>query len=333
MTKHNYQYKRYLFGAENGTVPHRFIIEAGVALSKILVCLRGAIVISGGTSSGTSQGENPGGFMQNIQIDATAKKAGYPGGKLKNVVPRSLVRRRIFDSGFLQPDQLLGASGVSGAAATFNPNMPFQLRFSLPYLVRPLETALRLDNYSQIMMKITNGSKANQVGAAMDRTMDYTGLFWDIIEFREFIGDYQPPVVLYEDDTVIPIAQTNARTNLDPYLSHSEAFLDVVWIAETSGPAYALTDGIINEIFVKSGSEQFLDFLKDHCKAEQQEYLTDFATVPTGLLYTPFAKDLGNDLTLLSGAVPDIGATLDITKLATDQLTVSSRRIAPVPKQ
>jgi hypothetical protein len=343
MTKHNYQRSEsILYSAFNTPRFHRIIIEPGVILSKILCVVRGPVNISGGTTNGVSAGENPGGLISRFEIDAVANSSTYPAGKLKNVVPRGVLRKHVFDKGFYRND-LLNYAGISGAAGTPSATLltAFDLRFCVPGLAKPIETGLRLDQFSSIMLKITTGIQTAML-TGNDRVWDISGVSLEISEFREYaqtpdqsgkLVDFQPPVVLYEEDIVVPITAAMNRMPFDQFLSPG-AYHDIVWIAETTG--LALSDAILSEIFMRTGSEQFFDQISDTIKAEQQEYLSDQPnltglTAQTGLYYTPLNKDLGQERALLGGAVPNVGAVATVAHPGTDQVTVSTRRFIPVP--
>lgn len=333
MTKHNIQItKRIPFNAINSPLFHKVVIEAGVLLTAITVFLYGTYTLSAGSASGTAIGENPGALVQRFDVDAVARNQNYPGGKLKSVVPRGVLRRMEFDNGHTFPDLSLGASGVPGTAVASTVKTQFDLLFSLPFLADPQMTALRLDRYKQLMLKITNGGR-DTLWTGNDRTQDVSALYYDILEYREAAGSdlsYQPPVVLYEEDVNIPINQANKKLSLDNQLQSSEAYLDILWIAETTNNA--LSNAILNEVFLKTGSEQFLDLKNDDIQNIQRRFITDAADLPaTGLYYTRIARDLGNELSQIQGAVADLGATLDVSKPGTDAVWMCSRRVAPTP--
>lgn len=343
MTKHNYQRSEsILYSAFNTPRFHRIIIEPGIILAKILVVVRGPVNISGGTTNGVSAGENPGGLIARFEVDAVANSSNYPAGKLKNVIPRGVLRKRNYDKGFYRND-LNNYTGITGSAGTPSATLltPFDLRFCIPGLGKPIETGLRLDNYSSIMLKITTGVQTTML-TGNDRVWDVSGVSLEVTEFREFaqtpdktgkLVDLQPPVVLYEEDIVVPITAAMNRMPFDQFLS-AGAYHDILWVAETTGQA--LSDAILSEIFMRTGAEQFFDQISDSIKAEQQEYLSDQPnltglTSQVGLYYTPLNKDLGQERAGLGGAVPNVGATATVAHPGTDQVTVCTRRFIPVP--
>lgn len=330
MTKHFRKItKRVLFNAINTPVSHRIVIESGILLTKIIVLFYGAYVLSAGTASGTAIGENPGALVQRMKLEASAKSGKYPGGVIKDICARGILRRMMFDYGRSMPDFNLGATGVTGAAASFTVKTAFDLQLALPRLTDPQMSALRLDQFKKAMLTITTGGR-DTLFTGNDRTQDVSGLYFDIVEEREYAGKdgtYQPPVVLYEYDQNVPINQANKKLPIDDLLQAAEAYIDILWIAETTNNA--LSDGIFNEIFLKAGSEEWFDLKQDDIKLRQRRFLTDAADSMTGLLYTPLAEDLGNELAQLNGAVADLGGTVDVLKPGTDQFWACTRRVAP----
>lgn len=318
MTKHrNRITERIQWQAENSPRFHRIVLEAGMYMTHLLAIARGTLVISGGTASGTVTGENPGNlFAQTLKLNATpAAGSGYPGGQLVNCSPRTLLQRRIFDRGFYQGD-----TALTGAAGTFTVNLNIPVQFALPRLVRPFDTALRLDAYADLQLEITNGGRDRQ-WTGNDRVFDYSGMVWDIIEYREFAPG-TPTMVLYQDDKIIPINQANARFPIFDQLQQPEAFLDLLFQAETTNQA--LSDAIINKVEILAGSEQFIELDEDHVKDDQLAFVSSAAQAAamTGLYYVPISPKL------LAGAQGGISAVLDVSKPGTDQLRLGTRRIA-----
>lgn len=323
--KKNYGVReRIRYGAENSPLYHKVAILTGVLLTILSVYGRGSVVISGGTANGTSKGENPGNLLaQQFDIDAISR-GKYPGGKIRKTSPRTVLRRQIFDKGVFQPDISLGAGGLTGAAGTFVLNTRFPLRFALPGLRNPVETALKLDEYEQVMLQITNGSRDNQF-SGNDRTFDYTSLFWEIVSYLEAPGaGFTPPAVLYDDDRIVNVQAANQRLAIDGELPKTEAYLDALFIAETT--SQALSDAIINRITMQNPVEQFFDLYEDEIKGEQLDYVTDVAQSMTGLYHVDMTRNEGQGI-LLAGAVANVNAIVDVSNPGTDRLLLATRRV------
>jgi hypothetical protein len=323
MRKHDFSIReRIPFRAENSPLFHQ--VPKGGLIQEITPVLSGTLVIAGGAASGVATGaENPGGLVQRFDLDAVTRIGSpYPAGKLKSVTPRSVLRRRIFDKGFFQPDLSIGAAGLTGAAGSFTLSMPFPLRFSLPGNAnRAIETALNADQYDSLQLQIVTGGKSALL-TGNDRNWDYSGVRFDIYDRREN-GAPGDTAVLYESDQFVPIAGANPRLPLGAELPQSESFLDVLLITETTNAA--LADTILRKVNVSTGTEQFEELYSEMIKQHGREFVTDAAQVDTGLYLVPISQD-----GLLAGAVRPISLLLDVANpggAGVDRITVNSRRV------
>jgi hypothetical protein len=308
--------ERITFQAANAPRYHNFLMGVGMYVTFMLVVLRGSLVVSGGTASGTSLGENPGGLIQRIEVDATPGTAGVPAGKLKNCSPRNLLRRRIFDRGTPFLD-----TALTGAAGTFTLNQSIPLNFAIPNAIRPFDTALKLDYYNDVRLTLTNGGRDTQF-SGNDRTFDYSSLVYDIFDEREAPAQDQKVAVLYEEDRVINITAANGVFPIREQLPADGNYVDLLFISETTNQA--LADTIINDVKLYQGQNQFSWLPEDILKDLQQSVVTDVATSMTGLYYAPV---ISNNHPRLAGALPGVWAQLDVSNPGTDRLIVCTRRL------
>src|SRR5258708_17931202 len=147
--------ERIPFKAETTPLPHQMPTRVGVVWSRSDLVAKGQIVVSAGTASGISVGENPGNNLaQLVQVQGFPLDGRYPGGTLKKLTPRTLLRRRIFDEGRFVPDQQIGAGGLTGAAGTFLINSPLRLPWALPWLKRPFDSALDTGMFGSLLWTI-----------------------------------------------------------------------------------------------------------------------------------------------------------------------------------
>lgn len=300
MKKHDFSIRERIPFQAMSPVFHE--VRKGGYITELSVLLRGSVTVSAGTTNGTSQGENPGGLIQRFDLDAISKGV-YPGGKLKSLSPRSVLRRRLVDRGTFVNDLYLGAGGLTGAAGTFNLNMPFPLKFALPRIARSFETALNSDAYSGLTLMITCGGPTTQF-TGNDRTWNFAATMLDIYDFREAANF--PVGILYETDVTIPIQGANNRFPVNGELPKGEAFIDLLWLAQSTNQA--LVDTIINRITLFSGTDQFSDQYSDGVKALQNYLFNDQNESATGFYYSPIAKD-----GLLLGTIRDVTAVLDVS--------------------
>lgn len=295
----------------------------GQLLKRIDVHLSGTITFAAGTTSGTSTGENPGGFISRIEVDADPKAGGaYKGGKVVNLTPRAIIRHRIFDEGSLLFDLLLGSTGVAGAATSYVMDTVLPIYFSNPLNANPDDTALRLDQFDNVRVSITTATIVT-VLVGNDRTITLSGVYMDIVEYREFAPDFWPVATLYQDSRLVNITGgANAEFGIDSQLPEGDAYLSILLIANTTSAA--LSDAIINKVTLYTGSEQFRLLYENHIKGEQESYIRDQAAVRTGLYFLPIA-DGGR----IANAMLNVTAKCDISNPGTDAITVVSRRIQP----
>lgn len=321
--------QRITCNTENTPLFHQVLMELGAYLCQLRIVLRGTLTVAGGAANGTSLGPNPANLFTRFEVDA-ATKGVAPGGKIKNLSPRMAVSRRIFDRGFLQPDLSLGAGGFNGAAAAYVLNQSIALPFSMPggattadsgLAGRPFDTALKLDAYNDVRVTATFGGRDTQF-TGNDRTFTYTSTVLDIFDEREFPDkDNQGGSwVLYDEDRVVNLLAANTEFPVREQLPADGNYTDILWIAETTNQA--LSDAIINQVRLQAGTEQFLNLPEDDLKHMQQEYVSDLATVMTGMYYTPIVRG-GR----LMGALPGVSAVLDVSNPGTDRILVGTRRL------
>lgn len=318
---------------ENNPMFHDMPTRKGVVCTRSKFIFGGTLIISGGTTNGTVLGENPGNLAaQQFQLTGTALNAGYPDGTLKKVVPRTVLRRRIFDhpeKRFIA-DLNAGITGLSGAAGTFTLNMPFEHYFALPWAKRPFDTALDTGMYGSLQWQITNGSQARQF-SGNDRTFNETGLYWDVThDFQRYDGNGVGPVyVLYDDDHTRNIQGANPRLEINKEFPADGLYLDILTMAETTNQV--LADTIVNRETMASGTEPFYDAYAADLKADMEDIIGDpsTATTPrTGLYYTPIADD-----GCLLNAKPSVSMVMDQSNPGTDRLILSRRVLVPIPQQ
>lgn len=315
------QVKRYLFNAFGNTIFHNVVIAAGVHLLRVEVYLRGAITFSAGSTSGTSQGENPGGLVQWLKVEATPATGGlYKGGTIKFLTPRSILRGNIFDVGRFQDE--LGGVSVVGAATTYNINLRLPLYFALPELGKSMDSSLRLDQFQQIQLQIQNASAVTAMLAGNDRTVDVSQLYYDVIEYRELSPDFYPLVTLYETDFYKQILAANTRLSIDSELPKSETYLSLLMATETTN--HALADTILNRVTSQSGVDAVEDRYAIEVKGDNRDYFTEAGDSATGLYFVNYAEGR------LTRSVPDLNLTLDVSNPGTDQILIRTRRTVPM---
>jgi len=323
--------ERIPFQTENTPLYHRIPCRPGVMLLSSDVVLRGSLVISGGTANGTVIGENPGNLLQNLKLEGIPLDPRYPGGTLRFLSNRTILRRRSFDhpDGRFVPDQSLGVSGLTGAAGTFVLNQPFRLYSALPWLRRPFDTAVDTGMFGDLKLTILNGSRDRQF-TGNDRTFSYTSVAWDIYHrFQRYDGVGNGPIaVLYDTDTQINLSGANTRLEINKQMPADGLYTDILICAEEGTPK-TLVDTIINQVTVKSSTEEFYNRYSDGIRDDMEDYISEGSTAitpRTGLYWIPVADDGG-----LPNAKGNISLVIDQANPGTDDLLIASRRCASIP--
>jgi hypothetical protein len=320
------------FLAENNPVVHDMPTRVGYCCTESTALGNGSLVVSGGTTNGTVLGETPGNYLaQLFTVEGKALDPAYPGGTLKKIIPRTVLRRRIFDhpeKRFI-PDVSLGIAGLTGAAGTFVINMPFKFYWALPWLKRPFDTALDTGMFSQILWTITNGGVSKQF-SGNDRAFNVTGLFWSMYhKLQAYKGaGYGPTAVLFDTDTTKNITGANPRLEVNKEIS-SDAGLwaDLLVMSETTNQV--LADTIVNKINVAAGPDDFFEFYAADQKAEMEGVIGDASTTSTprtGLYYIPIADD-----GLLSNGKGNLSMRIDQANPGTDRFILSKRTFKYIP--
>lgn len=329
MQKHSHlQVKRFPFTPKAPNY-FDFDLSPGWGTTHIDVMLRGPITLSGGTTSGTSIGPNPGGLIQQIKVDAAELLGGfYSGGTIFDCTPRSIQIARIYDEGFEQSD-LFTPNGLTGAAGTFNILTNYRINFAMPRAVRPIETALRKDQFGQLKITIKTSDIPTML-LGNDRAVDYSGLYIDVIEHCEYLDSYYPHATPYMDDLFVTINAANKKLQLDAELSATESYIDALVISETTNDA--LSDSIVNSVAAWSEKDNFWNLENDQIKVLQLSASVDAVQSFLGLYRVECAPGFDTHNGLLGGALPRLKLQFDVSNpggAGNDRLIVCTRRVVP----
>lgn len=308
--------KRYMIRALGNTVFHDVLIAPGEILKRIDFFLRGPIVFTGGSTSGSSVGPNPGGIINRLIVRCTKTPMGfYADGTIRNLTPRSLLRREIFDYG-----KAAVQTAIAGAATTYTLDQAFSLPFAFPNLKKPIDSALRTDHFTQVQVEIQTIAAITSMLTGNDRTVDASGLYIEVVEDRVVDPNFIPRCQTFETDFDFLIPGANQRTNIQQYLSPNEAYLDMLFQMESS---QVLVDTILNKATIReNGSDTYVKLNSDIAYANLRE-ITDAATAQTGIRRLNFCDGM------LTKAIANVDAELDLSdpSAGNDHLIVDSRRV------
>jgi hypothetical protein len=273
----------------------------GGFIQYIINRLRGNLVVSVGTASGTSLGQNPGNLLVRAFLDSA------PVGNLKSLSPRSLIQQTVFDYG-----RAIGAgTALTGAAGTFALDLNLIMNFSLDRSPRPIDTALESDAFTSLQIRMQNGGRDTQF-TGNDRTFDFSAVTWDIVDQREIMAGHT--AVLFEYDIIKQIAAANNNFNITDF-AVGRRLLSHLYMTESTNQA--LVDTILNRLRVQSGSTVFADAFNLDYRANQDYWVTDTAQVQTGLFWLPLSPDM------------TLGGAIDARQLA--QISAQTDVSSPVP--
>jgi hypothetical protein len=293
LKKHDFSNRnRQPFNANGQTL---LDVLRGGFIQYMILRLRGNLIVSGGTASGTSLGENPGNLLVRGFLDSA------PVGNLKSLSPRSLIRSTIFDYG-----RLTGAgTALTGAAGTFGLDLNLYFNFSLENSPRPIDTALESDAFTSLQIRMQNGGRDTQF-SGNDRTFDFSGATWDVIDQREIMAGHT--AVLFEYDITKTVGAVNNNFTITDF-SVGRRLMSHLYLAQTTNQA--LTDGIVNRLKVQSGSTVFSDAFGLDYRANNDLWLKDAATSLVGTYFVPLSPDQTLGGAIDARQLAQISAVLD----------------------
>lgn len=272
--------------------PLIFNLPLGGKILKGWVVLTGNIVLTT-TAAGTVFGMGgPTRLFSRIILRAnpssTSGSARYPGGKLVDADPSSLLRYAIAQRGYLEAEQS-GSTLGGGATGTYAIYLAIPLYFADSNLRRQVQTALNADPaaYTSLQVEVDCADITNCF-TGWTGTVNYSGLQVQWIDDREnFAGD---TLVRYQEshDYLIPAAQDRALDLALPQDGSFESFL----IQALLGAQETLSDTIFQQLTLNGDAIDFQKYAQDI----RQQMLDDDWISPketaTGLYYVDFTDGL-----------------------------------------
>jgi hypothetical protein len=271
---------------KNSKVP--FTLELGNKIRRGCVIVKGAIVVSGGTTSGVAQGE--GGMInliKRITVVATpSANSRYPGGNIVDATPRSLLRYAINQ----HSGKFIGSLGdaVTGAAGTFNVYLSIPIYWQDSNLRLPGMNIAALNTdpgvYDSVQVQIDTGDLA-ACFTGNDRAVDYSGLDVQWYDDRiEMPG--VDTVVRYQEDHEFLIAATRDRA-LDEAMPRDGMFESWLIMGQLNAAA-ALSDALLTKVRI-DGPTLGLELWSDDIRQRMldDEWLDPDETA-TGLYFLDF---------------------------------------------
>jgi hypothetical protein len=309
-----------------------FTLPLGGKILQGSIVLTGQIIISGGTTNGTPVGEGgPERLIRRIVVNAIpAAGSRYPGGKIVDCSPRSLLRYAAYQHSGKFFGALVGDGLGNGAANTYNVYLSIPIYWADANLRRQVLTALNADPtaYQTIQVEVDTGTSTDCF-AGTDRNWNFSNLQVQWVDERENIGG--DTLVRFQEDHVflISAAQTRALDNAMPL---DGIFESILWMAEQSA-SLTLADTIVNRIQMSGSTLDFDMYANDIRQQMYDDEWLDPSQTGVGQYFVDFTDGL------VGGAVPagDLQIRLDVNNPSganNDDLLVYSRRIfSPVNPQ
>lgn len=316
---------------KNSKVP--FTLDLGGKIRRICVILSGEIVVSGGTTSGTVQGEGgPVNLLKRISLIATpAAGSRYPGGNIVDATPRSLLRYAIFQrSGKYIADQDATMVLGSGAAGTYQVYLSIPIYFQDATLRVPggNVAALNTDSgtYSAVQLQIDTADLA-ACFTGNDRDVDYSGLNLEFYDDRIAMPGVDTLTRYQEDhEFLIPATRDRALDEAMPL----NGMLENILVMGQLNTAQALSDALLRKIRIDGPNLGLELWAEDIRQRMLDDEWIDPDETATGLHFLDFTDGVAQNSQDLSG----LSWQFDITNVSganLDSFLMFTRRlVAPV---
>jgi len=264
------------------------------------VIISGTIVLTGGAAGTVFQDGGPAGLINRIIVRGSPAANGrYPGGKIIDCSPRSLLWFAACQRKKLVLEQSGSVLG-SGAPGTYPIYLSIPIYFALPWLKRPIETALNADQtaYQSITVEVDTLSVANCF-TGNTAAVNYSGLSVQWVDDREnFSGD---TYVNFQQDheVLIPAAQ---QRYIDTAMPMDGSLLTLLVMAETTA-ARNLADTILQVLTLKENALDYMKYAQDIRQQMYDDGILDPAQTATGLYYLDFTNRIPAGAGLVSGGI------------------------------
>ncbi len=307
-----------------------FTVPLGGKIRMGKVVLQGSIVVSAGSTNGTAVGQaGPANLAKRIIVTATpAANSRYPGGKIVDCNPRSLLQYGIFQhNGKIVIEQAASVLG-SGAAGTYTIYMSYPIYFADATLRNSYSTCLNTDpgTYASLQVEVDTGD-LKSCFSGNDRTVDFSGLTVQWVDDRiAFDGD---TLVRYQEDHVALIAATQERM-LDEAMPQDGNFESWLLMGEASAQQN-LSDSLLQRVTVEGPTIGFDQYAQDIRQQMLDDEWIDPSQTATGLWFIDWTDTtIGN--TVPAGGLQSKFKVTNVSGANLDDLLVYTRRVfSPAP--
>ena len=319
--------------------PVIFTLPLGGKILQGWVVLTGTVIIAGGTTNGTVLGEGgPINLIKRIKVTATPSAASrYPGGKIVDATPRSLLRYAIAQrNGAKFVGEQAGSTLGNGAPGTYSIYLAIPIYFTDSNLRNEMATALNTDGpgatpggtYASVQVEVDTGDLTTCfTGNDRTGTSNFTGLTVQWVDSR--LGLAGDTLVRYQEDHIMQIGATNERA-LDEAMPNDGAFESWTFLAEQSA-ALTLSDNLLYRVTVDSPTLSLDLFAADIFQQMLDNGLIDASQSQIGLFHIDFTSGMLAN-TVQAGPIQAYYQVANVSGAYLDDIRVFTRRVfAPIP--
>lgn len=310
--------------------PLYFSPPVGGKILEARLILSGTIVVSGGTTNGTQQGEGgPINLINRIKLVATAGAGSrYPGGTLIDLTPRSLLRYAVTQHNGKFIGEQSGSTLGNGAAGAYPIYLSIPIYFADSTLRNQYSTALNADLvdagglpvYSSLQFEIDTAD-LTACFAGNDRDVSWSGLTIQYDDDR--LGLDGDTNVIYHEEHIALIGAAQSRMT-DPGMPQSGNFTNWMVLAEQSTAA-TLSDEILTRLTAASSTFNFDEYAQDIRQKMLDDEWLDPAQNGTGMYFIDWTNGTLNNANPAAGILSQF-AVLNPSGSNQDLLRISTRR-------
>lgn len=316
----------YPFNAGTSVI---FTLPQGGKVLEGRVILVGTVNITGGTTNGTAKEEGgPLGLIKRITVTANRLASSrYPGGKIVDCTPRSLMRYAITQRNGKYLGELSGSTLGGGAVGAYPIYLSIPIYWADGTLRNQMQTALNLDagTYNSVQVQVDLASDLSGCFSGNDRLITTSNL--QVQWHDERLGLTGDTVPLYQEDHIALIQAAFTRLQ-DAALPQDGAFTCMQILAE-QGAQRTLADTILNRVIIEGSSLSFDEYANDM----RQKMFDDEWYDPSQSAAGQFFLDFTEGVLLNSNPAPGLLTQLDVNNpsgAGLDQLRVYTRRVFPL---
>jgi len=316
----------------NAGSPTVFTLNPGGKILRGEVILTGTLVVSGGTTNGTTLGEGgPINLIQRIRITANrANGSRYPGGLLVDCHPRALLRYAMYEHQGKFIGEQNGSVIGNGAAGSYFIYLSIPIYWADATLLNEMMTALNADLvdstgapiYTAIQVEVDIAPNLAGCFLGNDRVINTAGLQIQWQDDRLGLASDTVPLVQEDHDMLIAVTQTRAQ---DFAMPQDGSFSSWLILAEQN-TSRTLSDGLLNRVTLKAPTINLDQYAPYDLR---QQMLSDGWLDPSQSGVGQFFIDFTHGLLQNGNPASGISAMFDVNNLSganLDQLKFYTRR-------